>query len=131
MTFARTISAALCAVLMALCLAAPAFAADIRNDMLKRDHERCILGCVLGNDPAVCQVLCDCSVRRFSELDQATYTRLRIDMNSGRITEDSRAWLDDTARICAAEVDAAFPELAAEGENNAEGQPEADDHQEP
>lgn len=99
-------------IIVALSFGSAALANEkARKDMLARDHQKCVLGCAMNNDGEVCQVLCDCTVDKFADLAFSDYVRLQIELNSDHVTDDHRAYLDDMALSCAAEVDAKFPEL--------------------
>ena len=93
----------------------------MRRDMLARDHDKCLVGCLANNDGAVCRTLCGCTIDAFGELAFDDYVRLNIELNSGRVSEQNKKMLTNVALTCAAEVDKAFPELAMPpAENEAE-----------
>lgn len=102
-------------ILATLVVSIPATAlADekMRRDMLARDHDKCMVGCLANNDGAVCETLCGCTIDAFGELSFEDYVRLNIELNSGRVTDGNKEMLTEVALTCAAEVDRAFPELA-------------------
>ncbi len=107
---------ALRAILLAgLAIVIPATAlADekMRRDMLARDHDKCMVGCLANNSGAVCALLCGCTMKAFGKLSFEDYVRLNIEMNSGAVSAAHNRMLTDTALACAAEVDRAFPALA-------------------
>lgn len=123
MTKVRKVSSFISLAVLVSFASGSAVADDIRRDMLARDHEKCVLGCLMSNDAAVCEVLCDCTVTKFSELEFEDHVRLQIELDSGRVTDAHRAWLDGAALACAAEVDARFPELVPQ--EKVEPDPEA------
>lgn len=100
-------------LLMALSLSTTVMADEkMRRDMLARDHDKCLVGCLANNDGAVCELLCGCTIEAFEKLPFEAYVRLNIELNSGTVSEANRGMLTETALACAAEVDKAFPELA-------------------
>lgn len=84
----------------------------MRRDMLARDHDKCMVGCLANNRGAVCEMLCGCTIAAFGKLTFEDYVRLNIELNSGAVSEANTRMLTATALACAAEVDRAFPELA-------------------
>lgn len=103
------------ALLVALVVAIPATALaneKMRRDMLSRDHDKCLVGCLANNDGAVCKTLCSCTIDAFGKLTFEDYVRLNIELNSGRVNDANREMLTGVALTCAAEVDKAFPGLA-------------------
>lgn len=88
----------------------------MRRDMLARDHDKCLIGCLANNDGAVCEMLCGCTLDAFGDLAFEDYVRLNIELNSGRVSEANKSMLTEVALTCAAEVDQAYPELAPEQE---------------
>ncbi len=103
------------ALLAALVLAVPATTlADgkMRRDMLARDHDKCMVGCLANNRGAVCEMLCGCTIAAFGKLAFEDHVRLNIELNSAMVSEANNRMLTETALACAAEVDRAFPELA-------------------
>lgn len=100
-------------VVMAVVIPATALANEkMRRDMLARDHNKCLVGCLANNNGAVCALLCGCTMEAFGELEFADYVRLNIELNSGTVSEENNGLLTNMALVCAAEVDKAFPELA-------------------
>jgi hypothetical protein len=84
----------------------------MRRDMLARDHDKCLVGCLANNAGAICEMLCGCTIDAFGKLAFEDYVRLNIELNSATVSAENSKLLTETALVCAAEVDRAFPELA-------------------
>ena len=70
------------------------------------DHRDCMTGCVPGFGEETCKPLCDCTVREFKEkLTFDQYKDMRIQISRNELTPEVRAFLDQTAQYCTAELD--------------------------
>ena len=70
------------------------------------DHRDCMTGCVPGFGEETCKPLCDCTVSQFKEkLTFDQYKDMRIQISRNELTPEVRAFLDQTAQYCTAELD--------------------------
>lgn len=93
----------------------PASAQDIPEDMLLVDYANCMKNCLESEGQMTCEVLCGCTMSRFrSELDMDSYSALLEEMNRDEISPDNRAFLDETAQMCVAELDRLMGEMGLE-----------------
>ncbi len=107
-------------VILLFVFEAHAFAEDIPEDALMVDFTNCMTGCSDFEGAFGCEILCGCTVERFKvALNEKTYNILQDQIGKGEITPENRAFLDETANICVAEMDRImaefFPEIPEEG----------------
>ena len=70
------------------------------------DHRDCMTGCVPGFGEETCKPSCDCTVSQFKEkLTFDQYKDMRIQISRNELTPEVRAFLDQTAQYCTAELD--------------------------
>ena len=83
-----------------------AWAQEVSDAMLATDYTECMSNCLEFDGRFQCEILCGCSMDRFqSELDVASYAALSEQMIKDELTPESRAFLDETAVMCVAELD--------------------------
>ena len=81
------------------------FSADIPEELLQLDLNRCKADCVPAFGEAVCAQLCGCSVREFKKrMNFEQYLDLSAGLASTSLKPEQRTLLDDIAKICDAEV---------------------------
>jgi len=86
----------------------------IPKDMLDLDRQRCENDCVPAYGEATCKPLCGCTVREYQKrLDFDAYLKLSVELSRNEISEASRVLLDDIAKMCTAELDAAGIEVGS------------------
>ncbi len=89
-----------------------AAAQEISNDSLLVDYSNCMTGCLDYEGELGCEVLCGCTVERFkSELDQDQYIALFDQLSQNEVSPENRAFLDETANLCVAEMDRLLAEF--------------------
>ena len=98
-------TAALCFA-PAMYLAGTAIAQEIPEEMLVLDHARCMVDCLNHNNKATCDILCDCTTDRFrTELDFEAYIKIRQEMSTGNISDETRLFFETTAIACSEAFD--------------------------
>lgn len=101
------------AALLGASLYAPALAAqELTEELLAVDYTNCMTNCLDFSGRLQCEILCGCSMDRFrAELDVPAYASLSEQMAKDELTPESRAFLDETAVICVAEMDRLMEEM--------------------
>ncbi len=95
------------AIMGAVFYGSVAAAEEISEDALIIDYANCMQGCLDVAGQTSCEILCGCSMSRFrAELDQEAYDILSQQMNNNKVDQANRAFLDQTAEMCVAEMDA-------------------------
>ena len=81
-------------------------AQEVPEDELVLAFSNCMTGCSEFEGRFGCEVLCGCTVERFKvELKEEEYLALLDQMNTDTVTPENRAFLDETAFLCVAEMD--------------------------
>ena len=89
-----------------------AFAEEIPEEALMVDYTNCMTGCSEFEGPLGCEVLCGCTVERFKvALNEETYNLLQDQLGKDEISPENRAFLDETANLCVAEMDRIMAEF--------------------
>ena len=82
--------------------------AQIPQDLLDLDHQRCMKDCTPGFGEVTCKPLCSCTVTEFKKrLDFSKYLDLSAQLSKDELSPQNRALLDNIANFCAAELDKA------------------------
>ena len=90
-------------------------AEEIPEDMLLMDYTDCMQGCLDQAGNTACEILCGCSVNRFrAELDFEAYDLMIREMLKDEVSSENREFLDETGKICVAEMDRLMTEFALE-----------------
>jgi len=86
--------------------AAFAQSAQIPEDMLELDRQRCENDCVPAYGEITCKPLCSCTVGEFKKrLDFDAYLDLSVQLSRGDISPKNRKLLDDIALFCTAQLE--------------------------
>lgn len=92
-----------------------AFAEEIPEEALMVDYTNCMTGCSEFEGPLGCEILCGCTVERFKvALNEETYNLLQDQLGKNEVSVENRAFLDETAFLCVAEMDELMAEFGLE-----------------
>lgn len=87
-------------------------AEELTDELLAVDYTECMTGCLEYDGKMQCEILCGCAMEHFqSKFDAASYAALQEEMASDAMSPESRAFLDETAAQCVAELDRLMEEM--------------------
>jgi len=85
--------------------AAFAQSAQIPQELLELDNQRCFQGCKPNASEAACKILCDCAVGEYKKrLDIDAYLKLTAQMSREEVTLENRQLLDNIAQMCVEKI---------------------------
>ena len=79
---------------------------EVPEALLEVDYQNCYKSCTANFEGATCETLCKCTAREFKKrLDFDHYLDLRVQLARNEIRPESRKFLDEVAKFCAAVVE--------------------------
>lgn len=87
-------------------------AENIPEESLIVDYTNCMTGCMEYEGKLGCEILCGCTMERFEEaLNKEQYIALYDQISQDEVSPENRAFLDETANMCVAEMDRILAEF--------------------
>ena len=109
-SFIKTLAAFAAVVFLNIGLSS---AQNIPEESLIVDYTNCMTGCMDFESKLGCEILCGCTMKRFEEaLTEEQYIALYDQISQDEVNPENRAFLDETAQMCVAEMDRLLAEFA-------------------